>query len=117
MGPTKILELTSGKIKEWTLYPADCGLKTTALGTLAGGDAKSNAEIVTNILNGKDDGPRKDIVVLNAAAAIIVAGCADDFPAAMDIASRSIGTGAAIERLEKLVKISNLPAPDAQLKG
>jgi anthranilate phosphoribosyltransferase len=110
MGPTKIIELTSGKTKDWTLYPADCGLKTTALDTLAGGDAKNNAEIVTNILNGKDDGPRKDIVVLNAAAAIIVAGCADDFPAAMNIASRSIGTGAAIERLEKLVKISNLSA-------
>jgi anthranilate phosphoribosyltransferase len=108
MGPTKITELKAGNLTQWTLYPGDCGIKTTTLDTLAGGDTKNNAEIVKNILAGYDKDARKDIVVLNAAAAIIVAGCADDFPAAMDIASRSLGTGAAIERLEKLVKISNL---------
>jgi anthranilate phosphoribosyltransferase len=107
MGPTKITELKAGKLTDWTLYPADCGIKTTSLDTLAGGDAKNNACIVRDILTGKDNGPRKDIVVLNAAAAIIVAGLANDFPSAVKIAEQSIGNGAAIQRLEKLVKASN----------
>ena len=107
MGPTKITELKAGKLTDWTLYPADCGIKTTSLDTLAGGDAINNAVIVRDILTGKDNGPRKDIVVLNAAAAIIVAGLANDFSSAVKIAEQSIGKGAAIQRLEKLVKTSN----------
>jgi len=106
MGPTKITELKAGKLTEWTLYPGDCGIKTTALDALQGGDAKNNAEIVKNILIGKDDGPRKDIVVLNAAAAIIVGGLADNFTSAVHIANQSIDTGAATHRLEKLVQVS-----------
>jgi anthranilate phosphoribosyltransferase len=110
MGPTKIMELKAGKLTRWTLNPNDYGTKMTTLETLTGGDAQHNAGIVINILNGKDKGPRKDIVVLNAAAAIIVAGLAGDFASAMSIAGQSIDTGAAMERLERLVKISNLPA-------
>jgi len=107
MGPTKITELKAGKLTEWTLYPGDCGIKTTALDSLAGGDAKSNAEIVKNILNGKEKGAKKDIVVLNAAAAIIVGGHADDFASAVKIGEQAIGNGAAMQRLEKLISISN----------
>lgn len=107
MGPTKITELKDDKLTEWTLYPGDCAIKMATSDSLIGGDAKSNAEIVRNILSGKDKGPRKDIVVLNAAAAIIVAGLGDDFATAVKIAEQSIISGAAMQRLEKLVKTSN----------
>jgi anthranilate phosphoribosyltransferase len=107
MGPTKITELNAGKVTKRTLKPADLGFKLTTLDSLAGCDAKTNADFVKNILNGKDKGPRKDIVVLNAAAAIIVAGLSDDFAAALNIAGKSIETGAAMNRLEKLIKISS----------
>jgi anthranilate phosphoribosyltransferase len=76
------------------------------LDALAGGDAKNNAEIVKNILAGKDDGPRKDIVVLNAAAAIIVGGLANDFASAVNVARQVIENGEAMHRLEKLVHAS-----------
>jgi len=107
MEPTEITELKAGKLTKWTLKPADYGLKSTTLDLLAGGDAKHNADIVKNILKGKDNGPRKDIVVLNAAAAIIVGGLANDFASAVGIAGQSIESGSGLHRLEKLVMISN----------
>jgi anthranilate phosphoribosyltransferase len=107
MGPTNITELKAGKLTEWTLNPKDYGVRAATLDSLSGGDAKSNAEIVKNILSGKDKGPRKDIVVLNAAAAIIVGGKVCDFGSAVGIAEQSIGSGSAIQRLEKLVKVSH----------
>jgi anthranilate phosphoribosyltransferase len=110
MGPTKITELKAGKLTEWTLNPKDYVVRAATLDSLSGGDAKSNAEIAKNILSGKDKGPRKDIVVLNAAAAIIVGGLADDFASAVRIADQSIGSGAAMRRLDAMVKISNLSA-------
>ena len=106
MGPTEITELKAGKLAKWTLKPDDYGLKSTTLETLAGGDAKYNAEIVKNILSGKDKGPRKDIVVLNTAAAIMVGGLAKDFASALGMAGQSIDTGAAIHRLETMVNVS-----------
>jgi anthranilate phosphoribosyltransferase len=107
MGPTNITELKAAKLTEWVLNPKDHGVKTATMDYLGGGDAKHNAEIVKNILSGKDNGPRKDIVVLNAAAAIIVGGIADDFAPAVRIAEKAIGSGAANRRLEKLVRVSN----------
>jgi anthranilate phosphoribosyltransferase len=106
MEPTEITELKAGKLTKWTLKPADYGLKSTTLDSLTGGDAKYNAEIVKNILSGKDKGPRKDIVVLNAAAAIMVSGLANDFSSAVGIAGQSIESGSALHRLEMLVNAS-----------
>jgi anthranilate phosphoribosyltransferase len=107
MGPTKITELKAGKLTQWTLNPQDYGLKPATHETLAGSDAAGNAGIVGDILKGEADGLRKDIVVLNAAAAIIVGGLADDFANAMKIAAKAIDSGEALHRLEKLVRISN----------
>ena len=108
MGPTQIMELKAGKLIKWTLKPGDFGIKTTTLESLSGGDAKYNAEIVKNILSGKDKGPRKDIVVLNAAAAIMAGGLASDFASAVRIAEQSIESGSAMRRLEMLVRISKI---------
>ena len=110
MGPTKITELKAGKLTNWTLNPQDYGLKPATHEALAGSDAAGNAGIVGDILNGKADGPRKDIVVLNAAAAIIVGGLIDDFENAMKLAAKAIDSGQALHRLKKMIEISNLPA-------
>ena len=75
--------------------------------SLKGGDAQTNAAIIRDILLGKDTGPRKDIVVLNAAAAIIIAGLVHDFAAAIALAESSITSGKARAALEELVEISN----------
>ncbi|MGD0078485.1 MAG: anthranilate phosphoribosyltransferase [Sedimentisphaerales bacterium] len=107
MGPTKITELKAGKLTNWTLNPQDYGLKPATHDSLIGSDAAGNAGIVGDILKGKADGLRKDIVVLNAAAAIIVAGLADNFENALKQATKSIDSGQALHRLEKLVSISN----------
>jgi anthranilate phosphoribosyltransferase len=70
-------------------------------------DAKTSAKVLREILNGKENGPRKDIVILNAAAAIIAAGLADDFASAIKVAEASISEGKASASLEKLIEISN----------
>jgi anthranilate phosphoribosyltransferase len=107
MGPTKITELKAGRLTEWTLYPGDYGVKTGTLDLLSGGDAKCNAEIVKTILAGKEKDARKDIVVLNAAAAIIVGGLTEDFGSAVKIAKQAIDNGQAMQRLEKMIEVSN----------
>jgi anthranilate phosphoribosyltransferase len=107
MGPTKITELKAGRLTEWTLYPGDYGIKTGTIDLLGGGDAKGNAEIVKAILAGKEKDARKDIVVLNAAAAIIVGGLAEDFGSAVKIAKQAIDNGQALQRLGKLVELSH----------
>ncbi|MCK4998754.1 MAG: anthranilate phosphoribosyltransferase [Anaerohalosphaera sp.] len=107
MGPTKILNLKDGNITSDVLNPADYGIELTDFDQLAGGDAETNAEIVRQIIAGKDNGPRKDIVIINAAAAVIVAGLAEDFAQGIDLANNSITTGKAQAALEKFIEISN----------
>ena len=107
MSPTKILELKDGRITASEIKPADYGISLADFDALKGGDAEANANIVTRILSGQETGAKKDIVVLNAAAAIIVAALADDFEAAIDLADSAIRNGKASAALEKLVEISN----------
>lgn len=106
-GVTKIAELKNGQITNTELDPENLGFKPADINSLAVSDAKTSATIIKEILSGKEDGPGKDIVVLNAAAAIIVAGLADDFESAIKIAEASVSNGEAMASLEKLVKISN----------
>ena len=70
-------------------------------------DAKQSAQVLRDILNGKETGPRKDIVVLNAAAGIIAGGLADDFKSAIAKAEASVSDGTALACLEKLIEVSN----------
>ena len=107
MGPTKMLELKDGNITESTLDPADYGIALADYDILKGDDAAANAKIATDIISGDDTGPKKDIVVLNAAAAIIVAGLADDFNTAIGLADDAITQGKAKAALDKLIEISN----------
>lgn len=107
LGKTRILELRDGHVTSTELDPADFGFSGASLDALESGDAIANAGIVRDILAGRDQGPRRDIVVLNAAAAIIVAGRAARFEQALPLAKTSIDEGKALHCLEKLIEVSN----------
>ena len=107
MAPTRILHLKDGQIHEETFDPAQFGFRLAKLHDLTGGDAAVNADIVRNILAQKETGPKKDIVLLNAAAAIMVAGLAKDFVEGIEKADQAIVSGKALACLENLVKLSN----------
>ena len=107
MAKTEILHLNNGQMTTETLDPTEYGIALTDFDTLKGGDAKTNAEIIRGILSGTEQRARKDIVVLNAAAAIIVAGLANDFRAAIELADEAVAKQKALAALEKLIEISN----------
>ena len=107
LGKTKIYRLTDGEITESELDPASLGIAAANIDELRTGDAATNAAIVRDVLEGRDKGPRKDIVLLNSAAGIIVAGLADDFESAMTLAEQSIADGKASACLQKMIEVSN----------
>ena len=104
---TKIIELKNGKITRWELNPKDFGFACADVNQLKVSDAKSSAKVLREITGGKEKGPRKDIVILNAAAAIIAGDLADNFESAIKMAQESISSGKAMESLEKLIELSN----------
>lgn len=105
--PTKIIELKNGKLTRWELNPKDFGFACADVGQLRVSDAKTSAKVLREITGGKEKGPRKDIVILNAAAAIIAGDLADNFESAIKMAQESISGGKAAACLEKLIEISN----------
>jgi anthranilate phosphoribosyltransferase len=107
LGVTQIRQLDNGNITTIELNPADFGISGTSIDELKSGDAITNAAIIRDILTGKDKGSRRDIVILNAAAAVIVAELADDFESAMNLAQASVDDGKASACLKKLIEISN----------
>ena len=107
MGKTKILHLKDGRITADELNPIDCDIAPASFDSLKGGDAETNAGIIRDIICGDETGAGKDIVLLNAAASIIVAGLADDFKTAIDLAEEAIKQGGAKEALDKMIEISN----------
>jgi anthranilate phosphoribosyltransferase len=106
-GATKIAELREGEIVTKELNPEDLGITLANIDELKITDAKVSAKVLRGILTGKETGPRKDIVILNAAAAIIVGNLADDFESAIKMAETSVSDGKALACLEKLIEISN----------
>jgi anthranilate phosphoribosyltransferase len=106
-GVTKIAELKEGQITDKKLDPRDLNIEPGDIEGLKVTDAKASARIVKDILSGKDTGPGKDIVVLNAAAAAIAGGLAEDFAPAIELAEASISDGGALACLERLIEVSN----------
>lgn len=104
---TKIFELKDGQITNKELNPKDMGITLADIEDLRVSDAKTSAKVLGDILSAKETGPHKDIVILNAAAAIIAAGLADDFASAIELAEVSVGEGRALACLEKLIEVSN----------
>jgi anthranilate phosphoribosyltransferase len=104
-GYTKISECRDGAVNTFYLHPADVGLPKAPSGALAGGDAHENARIIEGVLSGVR-GPARDVVLLNAGAALFVAGAAASVENGILRASRAIDRGQAKRRLEALVSIS-----------
>jgi len=104
---TIILELKDGQITAKELNPEDLGIALADIEDLKVTDAKASAKVLRDILSTKESGPPKDIVILNAAAAIIAGGLADDFTSALKLAETSVSNGEASACLEKLIEVSN----------
>ncbi|MBN1805797.1 MAG: anthranilate phosphoribosyltransferase [Sedimentisphaerales bacterium] len=104
---TKILELKDGQITNKELNPIELGMESAKIEDLTVTDAKTSAKVIRDILSSKENSSRKDIVILNAAAAVIAAGMADDFACAVEKAEASISEGKASTSLEKLIEVSN----------
>lgn len=108
-GPTYVASLENGAVTEFTVSPGDAGLPVASASDLAGGDPDENAAALRRLLDGEPSAYR-DIAVLNAAAALIVAGKAKTLDEAARMAEASIDNGAARRALDTLVKLSNQPA-------
>ncbi len=104
-GPTRVSELRNGSVSTYDVLPGDFGLAQAPADALKGGDADYNAEITRSILNG-EEGPRRDIVLLNAAAAIVAGDKAHDLNEGVQVAAEVIDSGKALEKLEGLVAAS-----------
>jgi anthranilate phosphoribosyltransferase len=99
-------EVADGDVRTFTLDPLDLGIARAAPEKLVGGDASTNARAVHAVLAG-ESGPHRDITLLNAAAALVVAGIAADFTAGLDAAAASIDAGNAARALDTLLRVSN----------
>jgi anthranilate phosphoribosyltransferase len=105
-GPTTVAALENGTIRTFEITPEDAGLARSAPEALRGGNAEHNAKALFNVLKGKP-GPFRDISILNAAAALIVAGKAKDLRQGATLAAKSIESGEAEGRLDRLIAVSN----------
>lgn len=104
-GPNKVSQLHNGKVETFQLDPRELGLHKAKLSDLAGGDVETNVGITKSLLQG-EKGPKRDIVLLNAAAALIVGGKARDFKEGLKLAAEAIDSGNALSKLKQLVEFS-----------
>ena len=105
-GYTKVSESKGAAVQTFYVHPADFGLAKASPESLKGGDAKTNAAIVMSVLSG-EAGPPRDVVLLNAGAALFVAGVADTVTAGIATAENAIDSGAAANVLKQLIAVSN----------
>ncbi|MGI9477075.1 MAG: anthranilate phosphoribosyltransferase [Hyphomicrobiaceae bacterium] len=105
-GATTIAELKGGKINVFEVTPADAGLLPAKMSDLIGGDASVNADAIRRVLDGNRE-PFRDIVVLNAGAALVVAGLVADLRSGVEAAAAAIDNGSAKQVLARLVEVSN----------
>ncbi len=105
-GPTRIAEVREGTLHTYEVTPEEFGLSSASLSEISGGDAATNAEIARRILAGERS-PRRDIVLMNAAAALVAAGKASSFKDGIPRAANAIDSGAAADKLEALRRFTN----------
>jgi anthranilate phosphoribosyltransferase len=104
-GPTRVGEVREGQVHAYEVTPEEFGLKRSSLDEISGGDAETNAKLILAILQGEKSA-RRDVVLLNTAAALVAAGKADHLRDAMPLAVKAIDSGAAEEKLSAFVKFS-----------
>jgi anthranilate phosphoribosyltransferase len=105
-GPSAVISLQGEKVDSFVVDPVDLGIQTAPLSAIRGGSPADNAEIVRRTFTG-EDGPVRDIVTLNAAAALCVVGVATDLTTGLEMARKSIDSGAATAALQGFVACSN----------
>jgi anthranilate phosphoribosyltransferase len=104
-GPTRVTAFDDGEMRTFTVRPEDAGLDPCAAPALQGGDARANADIARRVLEG-GRGPTRDVVLLNAAAALLVAGRVKDLRAGVAKAGRAVDEGRAAALLRRVVEVS-----------
>jgi anthranilate phosphoribosyltransferase len=104
-GPSRVVELVDGEMRRWELDPADHGIPRASLKDVAGGSPEANASAIRAVLDG-EPGPRRDIVVLNAAAGLLAADLAEDMDEALALGGGAIDGGGARAALDKLIEAS-----------
>lgn len=109
-GETQVAELRDGLVRSYTVTPEDFGLERAPVEAIRGGEAKDNTQIIHKIFGRsllvKEKGPRRDVVVANAAAALVAADRAADFKEGAQLAAAAIDSGAAREKLDALVRFT-----------
>jgi anthranilate phosphoribosyltransferase len=105
-GPTRVAELRDGKLRSYEITPLEFGLSPATLTAIAGGDSTENARIVREVLGGEKS-PRRDVVLMNAAAALVAAGKTEHLTEAATIAAESIDSGKASQKLDALIQFTN----------
>lgn len=105
LGSNRVSRLADGRVESYDLDPTSFGLATAQLSDLEGGDATENAQILRDVLSGQT-GPKRDIVLLNAAAILVAAERVEDLQEGLLLAAEIIDSGAAIERLDALVSMT-----------
>lgn len=103
---TTVCEITHGSIKKYEISPEDFGIPIAKKSDIVGGDTKTNAKITSNVLKGKN-GPQRDVILLNSAAGLYVAGNAKSIEEGIEIASDVIDSGKSLEQLNKFIKLTN----------
>ena len=104
-GPTAVAALEDGKVHMFEISPESVGLRRVKADALKGADAKTNADALKAVLEGMD-GPYREVALMNAGAALVVAGAANDLKDGVALAKSSIDSGKAKARLDKLIKVS-----------
>ena len=102
---TYVVELRDGELRQFIMTPEDFGIAPAKLETLLGNDAADNARIIENIFKG-ERGPRRDVVLLNAAPALIAGGAAKTWKDGIRLAAEAIDSGSALKKLEELRHLS-----------
>jgi anthranilate phosphoribosyltransferase len=108
-GRSRVFQLKDGIVSEYELDPLELGLKRSRTEDLLGGTPAENAALLKQVLDGAT-GPRRDVVLLNAAAAVLVAGRADEWSQALTVARESLDGGQARRVLDRLVETSQAPS-------
>lgn len=103
-GPNRVSHLKDGRVKTYELDASDFGLRRATLDDLRGGDPEINARMMRDILTGKDDSPRKDVVLFNAAAALATED--GDFSSALSEVQQALENGEALNKLDQLIERS-----------
>ena len=106
-GPSTVSEIKDGKVETYEITPEQFGLKRCKIEDLQGGDGTVNAQITKDILSGKERGAKREIVLLNAGAALYIGGKAESIEEGISIAGETIDSGKAMETLEAMVKATN----------